>query len=204
MNQTLIELNNSLKVLNKIYVYSFFLILPFLGFSQEDVSIQVNDSVQAQKQKINPLAPSKAAFYSAIVPGLGQAYNKKYWKIPIVYGAIGTGVYFYLRNDKQYDRYRTAYKNRLAGIPDEFTDATTGVELLSDNALIDAQKFYSRNKEISLLVTIGLYILNIVDANVDAHLMQFNVNDDLSLKPDIQFDEIEQKTNLGLTLNFSF
>lgn len=204
MNQTLIELNNSLKVLNKIYVYSFFLILPFLGFSQEDVSIQVNDSVQVQKQKINPLAPSKAAFYSAIVPGLGQAYNKKYWKIPIVYGAIGTGVYFYLRNDKQYDRYRTAYKNRLAGISDEFTDATTGVELLSDNALIDAQKFYSRNKEISLLVTIGLYILNIVDANVDAHLMQFNVNDDLSLKPDIQFDEIEQKTNLGLTLNFSF
>ena len=62
------------------------------------------------RKPINPLAPARAAFYSAIVPGLGQAYNKKYWKIPLVYGAIGTGYYFYNSNNKEYHRYRNAYK----------------------------------------------------------------------------------------------
>ena len=186
---------------------NFILIVVFccstLVFSQEsDVVVTGTDSSAVKKVELNPLAPSKAAFYSAILPGLGQAYNKKYWKIPIVYGAIGTGVYFYVRNDKQYNRYRTAYKNRLAGRPDEFSDST-GEPILSDDALIDAQRFYSRNKEISLLVTIGLYVLNIIDANVDAHLMQFNVNEDLSISPDLNLDEFN-KTNLGLTFNYRF
>ena len=63
---------------------------------------------------LDPLRPAKAAFYSAVLPGLGQAYNKKYWKIPIVYAAIGTGLYFYLDNNKLYKQYRNAYKRRLA------------------------------------------------------------------------------------------
>lgn len=60
----------------------------------------VIDSIVEVRDPINPLSPAKAAFYSAILPGLGQAYNKKYWKIPIVYAALGTGVYFYIRNNK--------------------------------------------------------------------------------------------------------
>lgn len=174
--------------------------------AQEDLNLKVDDSVQvSSKREINPLAPSKAAFYSAILPGLGQAYNKKYWKIPVVYAALGTGIYFYVRNDQQYDRYRTAYKRRLAGFTDdEFTNQATGEQLLSDDALIDAQKFYSKNKEIALLVTIGLYVLNIVDANVDAHLMQFNVNEDLTVSPDYKFNEIDRRSNFGLTLNYRF
>ncbi len=67
----------------------------------------------------DPLSPARAAFYSAVLPGLGQAYNGKYWKIPIVYTALGVGVYFYLENDRQYDRYRNAYKSRLAGNTDD-------------------------------------------------------------------------------------
>ncbi|NQY07855.1 MAG: hypothetical protein HRT68_17065 [Flavobacteriaceae bacterium] len=191
-------------MLNKHAIIFLFFCFSLVSYSQEDVSIQVNDSIKTEKKEMNPLAPSKAAFYSAVLPGLGQAYNKKYWKIPIVYGALGTGIFFYVRNDKQYDRFRTAYKNRLAGLPDEFTNPTTGEELLSNDALIDAQKFYSRNKEISLLVTIGLYVLNIIDANVDAHLMQYNVSEDLSISPDVKINEFDRRTNLGLTLNYSF
>ncbi|MFL1011905.1 DUF5683 domain-containing protein [Flavisericum labens] len=167
------------------------------------------DSISKVRERINPLAPAKAAFLSAILPGLGQAYNKKYWKIPIVYGAIGTGVYFYINNNKEYNRYRDAYKSRLAGFEtDEFYFDGNGNKLttprISTNRLEDAQKFYRRNKEISLLVTFGLYALNIIDANVDAHLMQYNVDENLSLAPHYKFNEMDASSNLGLTLNFKF
>ena len=134
-----------------------------------------------------------------MLPGLGQAYNKKYWKIPIIYVALGAGTYFYLNNDKEYKRYREAYKRRLAGFEDdEFFGSVT------DDGLREAQKTLRRNKELSLLVTIGLYALNIIDANVDAHLLQYNVDDNLSLKPHYKLNEFDNSSDLGLTLNFKF
>ncbi len=172
-----------------------------IGLDKETVLI---DNAFIEKKEIDPLRPSKAAFYSAILPGAGQFYNKKYWKIPIVWGAIGTGIYFYIRNDKQFDRYRDAYKRRLAGFTDdEFSDAN-GNPLISNDGLIRAQQQFRRNKEVSLLVTIGLYALNIIDANVDAHLLQFNVDENLSLSPHYQYNQMENSGDLGLTLNFKF
>ncbi|TNJ46252.1 hypothetical protein KFZ70_08950 [Tamlana fucoidanivorans] len=167
------------------------------------------DSISKVRKPIDPLAPSKAAFYSALLPGLGQAYNKKYWKIPIVWGAIGTGIYFYTNNNKEYHRYRDAYKRRLAGFEDdEFYFDGNGNKLtqprVTTEGLERGQKFYRRNKEISLLVTLGLYALNIIDANVDAHLMQYNVDKNLSLAPHYKIDEFDASTSLGLTLNFKF
>ena len=148
--------------------------------------------------EIDPLTPAKAAFYSAILPGLGQAYNKKYWKIPIVYGAMGTSLYLYIDNKKKYHEYRDAYKSRLAGNPDPNYD------YLSDKQLISAQEFYQRNASLSGLFVIGFYVLNIIDANVDAALLQFNVNQTLSLRPEISPDTVTLKSNLGLTLNYRF
>lgn len=189
----------------------FLLLLAFLGvktgYSQQDsvAVIQENDLEKATEnaeekdyEPYNALAPSKAAFYSAILPGLGQAYNGSYWKIPIAYGGIGTGIYFYLQNDKQYDKYRDAYKARLAGKEDEFQDR------ISTDGLRRAQEFYQKNKEISILVTLGVYVLNIIDANVEAHLRQFNVNEDLSFKPKLDYNNLTGKTDYGLTLNFNF
>ena len=167
-----------------------------LGLTNEVVVLE-EDLVT--KKEIDPLRPSKAAFYSAILPGLGQAYNKRYWKIPLVWGAIGTGIYFYVRNDKQFDRYRDAYKSRLAGFTD---DEFQGV--VSDEGLIRAQEQFRRNKEVSLLVTFGLYALNIIDANVDAHLLQFNVDENLSFRPHYQYNQLENTSDLGLTMNFKF
>jgi hypothetical protein len=169
-----------------------------LSVTLEDEPVLI-DSKLIERKEIDPLRPSKAAFYSAILPGAGQFYNKRYWKIPIVWGAIGTGVYFYLRNDRQFDRYRDAYKRRLAGFTD---DEFFGV--VSDDGLIRAQQQFRRNKEVSLLVTIGLYALNIIDANVDAHLLQFNVDENLTLSPHYQYNQLENSTDLGLTLNFKF
>lgn len=149
-------------------------------------------------QEINSLAPAKAAFYSAILPGLGQVYNKRYWKVPLVYGAIGASLYFYKWNNDKYGEYRDVYKDRLAGIPDPEFD------YLSNNQLISAQEFYQKNRDISMLFAIAFYVLNIVDANVDAHLLQFNVNDNLSLNPNIDYNNFNRETNFGLTFNFKF
>ncbi|MBJ6366966.1 DUF5683 domain-containing protein [Snuella sedimenti] len=172
-------------------------------------AIEVDTLLQVTKAPIDPLSPARAAFYSAILPGLGQAYNKKYWKIPIVYGALGTGIYFYINNNKEYNRYRDAYKSRLAGFTnDEFYLDAQGNQLptprVTTEGLERGQKFYRRNKEISLLVILGIYTLNIIDANVDAHLLQYNVDENLSLAPHFNIDKMDATSNLGLTLNFKF
>lgn len=168
-------------------------------YSQQTGDLLIaKDTTQLKLTPIDPLRPTKAAFYSAILPGLGQAYNKKYWKIPIVYGAMGTSMYFYFDNNKKYHSVRDAYKRRLAGFTDDQYD------YLDDARLIQAQRFYQRNRDLSLLVTIGFYVLNIVDANVDAHLMQFNVNDNLSVAPDIYQTDFTTRPNLGLSLNYKF
>ncbi|UNY98807.1 DUF5683 domain-containing protein [Zhouia spongiae] len=178
--------------------------------SKRELRRQQRDSIKNANYKLDPLSPSKAAFYSAILPGLGQAYNKRYWKIPLVYGAIGTGLYFYIDNSNQYDRYREAYKSRLAGFnTDEFwgTDENGNPNSspdLSVDALRDAQEFYQKNKDLSLLITVGLYALNIIDANVDAHLKQYNMSDDLTLKPYIDINQVNFQRNYGLTLTFKF
>ncbi|MFD1095504.1 DUF5683 domain-containing protein [Salegentibacter chungangensis] len=190
--------------IKSFFFTGLFLFISVACFGQEDsltTATEVSrDSIAKERdyKPYNPLAPAKAAFYSAILPGLGQAYNGRYWKIPIAYAGLGVGIYFYINNDKEYDRYRDAYKARLAGKPDEFQGRIT------DDGLIRAQEFYQRNKEISLLVTAGIYILNIVDANVDAHLQQFNVNENLSLKPRMDYDRLAGKTRYGLSLNYSF
>ena len=190
------------------YIYSigFLFFFGFNSFAQkENDSLFVDDDLKIvidtiQRKPINILAPSKAAFYSAVLPGLGQAHNKKYWKIPIVYAALGAGFYFYNTNNKEYNRYRDEYKRRLAG-NSAANGAFPGV---SNEGLINAQQTLKRNKELSLLITIGLYALNILDANVDAHLLQFNVDQNLAIKPHLQYNELENSSDLGLTLNFKF
>lgn len=178
----------------------------------EKEGIVIQDSVLHKRAEINPLAPSKAAFYSAILPGLGQIYNKKYWKVPLVYGAIGTGIYVYSFNDKQYQRFRTAFKSRQAGFTnDEFYDlngdgVVPGTPDFSDEALESGQERYQRDRDLALLVTIGLYVLNIVDANVDSHLKQFNVDDDLSMdiKPFLDLHPITTNPIYGMAVTIKF
>ena len=169
-------------------------------YSQENpTELIITNMDSIPEHKINPLAPAKAAFYSAILPGLGQAYNKKYWKIPIVYGALATSLYFYAENNQLYHEFRDVYKRRLEGYTD---DKYQGI--YSDNVIINAQKTYQRNRDLSLLITFGIYALNIIDANVDAHLIQFNVNEKLSVKPDVKQNFFDNNYNVGLTLNYNF
>lgn len=189
---------------NKLNKLFFILFLFYFGisFSQNDSLTLVYDKkAKAKSFEANPFdanAPAKAAFFSAILPGLGQAYNKSYWKIPLVYGALGTSLFFYIDNTNEYNDYRDAYKRRLAGYEDdEF------IEILTDENLIDAQKLFRQNRDFSLMFTIGIYILNIIDANVEAHLNQFNISEDLSMRPS-QFRNISTGQNaFGLSLQLN-
>ena len=178
--------------MNKNTLHTIIFFIPFFLFGQNN---QPDEDLEVA------LRPSKATFYSAVLPGLGQAYNKKYWKIPIVYGALATGIYFYDLNNSEYNRYRNAYKRRLAGFTDDEFYGEGQYPAISNDGLIRAQNTLKRNKELSILVTVGLYILNIIDANVDAHLLQYNLDENLTLEPKINFNEVQNKSNFGISLS---
>lgn len=188
----------------KLYSYLIIAALTvFTGSAQTEAEVKITDTIKPSSDNFKPLSPAKAAFYSAVLPGLGQAFNKKYWKIPIVYGALGTGVYIYQENTNNFNRARTAYKLRLNDKPNEF-DGLNGNIFLSKDALISAQKSYKKDRDLSLLVTLGLYILQIVEASVNAHLLQHNVDSNLSISPQIIRNDFNNKPIVGTSINFNF
>ncbi len=152
----------------------------------------------AKAMKFNP---TKAGLYSAILPGLGQYYNRKYWKIPIVWGAIGTGVGITLWNQKQYDRYRTAFIAQLNGQQHEFSN----IPGITKEALGRTQDRAKRQRDYAIAISSLVYILGIVDAVVDAHLYEGRKDPDLALKPAIIYDEFGTfNTKAGLSLSYNF
>ncbi|PZU90797.1 MAG: hypothetical protein DI529_02280 [Chryseobacterium sp.] len=151
--------------------------------------------------KITKLSPTKAGLYSAVLPGLGQFYNKKYWKIPIVWGAVGTGVGIALWNDRNYKRYRNAFVAELNGLPHEYSN----VNGITATVLGNAQDSSKRQRDYAIGITALIYILNIMDAVVDAHLYEGRHDPDLAIVPSVindQYSKTEAKA--GLTLSFRF
>lgn len=176
------------------------------GWAQEPIEVveasALVNNISSDYKPMDPLAPSRAAFYSAIVPGLGQIFNKKYWKLPLVYAGVGAPIYFYVDNDSKYREYRNEYKKRLRGIYDT-EDPTFGK--LDNDRVIQGQQFYQRNRDLSLVVAIGFYILNVVDANIDAHLMQFNVNDKLTIQPAMEYNPRDlNQYQYAINIQYSF
>jgi hypothetical protein len=127
-------------------------------------------------------SPTRASLMSAFVPGLGQIYNKKYWKVPVIYAGFGIMTYFIVTNTDEYLNFKCAYIEKMNGTSNGnykyLTDKYTSDELLS------GREYYRRNLEISILITSLWYVLNILDATVDAHLFTYNISEDLSLKVD--------------------
>ena len=121
----------------------------------------------------NYKSPKKAAMLS-LVPGAGQAYTKKYWKIPIIYSALLASGYYINDNNLKYVLYRDTYLNRMDGINDDLN--------YTDSQLITLKDFYKRNREISIMLFSLSYILNIIDASVNAHLFEYEVSEDISFK----------------------
>ena len=151
------------------------------------ISLSVS-SQKIQKEKF----PKKAAIYSAVIPGSGQIYTKKYWKVPIIYGGLLTSVYFINDNNIQYKKYKDAALLSYETEEDQLGYTYSELIILKDH--------YKRNREISYFYFVGVYILNIVDASVNAHLFNFDVSDDISLN--IRPYSTLSNTGVSFSLNF--
>lgn len=177
--------------------------LPLFAAAQRKDSLVVKDSsgnitignkpdtskpVKADSVTKRKHSPRQAAIRSAILPGLGQVYNKKYWKVPIVYTAIGIPVGLFINNKKWYDR--TKYALAVVSSPSPSNDSLKAVhaqlrplvDLKAQGSILRYRNEFRRNMDYSILITLLFWGLNIVDATVDAHLKGFNVSDDLSFQ----------------------
>ena len=155
-------------------------------------------SKRIQLLMANPNTPSKAAFYSSIIPGLGQAYIGKAWKIPFIYAALGASLYYFDLNNKEMNSYRTAYKRRLNGFfDDEYLELARPI---TTEQLLLGMDFHKNYRDIAIALTALTYMLNILDASVSAHLLQFNVNEDLSISPNLFMNK--NTTGLQIALKF--
>jgi hypothetical protein len=149
------------------------LLFAFNALGQEEPRILTGEEEVVAKSSHSV---RKATLMSTFVPGLGQAYNKKYWKIPIVYAALGTSIYFIFWNQEQYDEYRTAFDIREADGEDKYQG------IYSSENLITLQNYYRNNRDLSIIIAVLVYGLNILDANIDAHLYDFDVSENLSMR----------------------
>ena len=180
-----------------LYKYLLLSCLLFGGIG--NVYSQIVDTTQkasSDTEKVH--SPKKAATMSAIFQGMGQAYNKKYWKIPIIYGGFTGLIMMFDYNQKLYVKYRDAYQMRI-----DPTLKDPYVGLLADNALLEAQKLYGRYRDLSIIGIGLLYILNIVDASVDGHLYSFDVSDKLSLQVEPIIFIARSNYYHGLSLNIN-
>lgn len=165
--------------------------------------------------------PNKAVLYSAIFPGLGQIYNRKYWKLPLVYGGFLGFAYAITWNGRQYSDYTGAYKAIMSKEPlapenlriwrpfiprgtnpENFTDAQIA---LWQNSFKRQRDAYRRYRDLSIIGAVALYGLCMIDAYVDAHLFDFDISPDLSLRvePQVQNDAFSQKS-FGVQCSFKF
>jgi hypothetical protein len=195
-NKPAIALNRQ-AVLYICAVTSFF-ILSTTNTHAQNTTQQKNSIIE--ESKFIP-SPGRAAMLSATLPGLGQVYNRKYWKLPIIYAGFGTLAYFVDFNNSNYSKWRRAWLARVDGNPNTIDD----FPLHSTDVLERAMNFYRRNLEITYILAAALYLLNILDASVDAHLMDFDVGERLSfgLKP-VRKPAILDQLSTRHTAEFSF
>ena len=147
-------------------------------------------------------SPKKATIMSAIVPGLGQIYNEKYWKTGVIYVSAGLLGYLYRLNTDSMDSYQQALDVRIDGDPNT-TD--NKYPFFTDAKVTSERDYYRNNRDRIIIGMVALYALQIIDANVDAHLKEFEINEDLVLNVDPGWSYMPGtglQSNLKLTLRF--
>ena len=187
---------------SKIFI-PFFLLVSVSSWSQQSPSLPKNvnkyDSAQAAH------SPRKAAIRSAILPGLGQIYNKKYWKLPLVYGALGASGAVFVYNITNYKdtrfAYRVKYNMRVNGTDSLlFNSIKTNLQPLPEESLRYYRDQFRRDIDYSALFFLLLWGLNVVDATVDAHLKTFDVGPDLSLQFKPGYSELAQTNGFSIRM----
>lgn len=199
---------NCLKLFSGGLLLILFLATGFSAFSQETKS----DSIVAKKPKVEH-SPRRATIYSAVLPGLGQIYNRKYWKVPLVYGGFATLGYFINFNNEQYTTYRQAYSDIIDNDPNTTSYMKLNVnpslllpERISNftEQLRSAKDYWRRNRDLVVIGTVVFYALNVIDASVDANFFNFDISDELTINwvpaPVMCMD----KKMIGIQCRFTF
>lgn len=180
---------------------------------EADTVMAVQDTFPEKEEVVH--SPRKATIYSAILPGLGQAYNKKYWKIPLIYAGFTAIGYFINWNNENYQLFKTGYQHLTDTIPE--TQDYLKIEAVRRNnydlsnpnqynnlktALSRQQDYYRRNRDLLIISMVAFYGLNIIDASVDAHLFDFDISDDLTMN--WQPSMMQRNNSLVYSVNFTF
>lgn len=187
----------------------FFVLLYYASFAQNDTIQKVEAKIKQAEVKIEKEpkehSPRKATIYSAVLPGLGQAYNKSYWKIPVIYAGLGVTGYFIYQNNKKYKDYKDAYVYKAQENPEGEPPNDYAI-IYNVEQLKSAKEYYLRNLELSYIATAAIYLLNIVEARVDAQFFNYDVDEDLSLQlyPQMQTGYLFQSQYPALTLQLNF
>jgi len=161
-------------------------------------SVVVKDTI-AEIKIPKEKGPRRAAILSAVIPGAGQIYNRRYWKAPIVWGALGALGYYFLKNQDQYTYYRSNLKKLVAG--DSSVISTTGY---NTDQLQSQKLLFRKRRDLFGFGIIAVYAIQIIDANVDAHLKTFDVSDDLSLHLHARPVFAGNALGAGLSLKLTF
>jgi len=155
-------------------------VLFFLIVTQCNCYAQRHDTISGQESPSDTLeiehSPGKAALLSAALPGLGQIYNRKVWKVPIIYVGAGAIYYAYDFNAGYYDEYKSAFTSFVNGKIQEYNGIT------NQEVLKRAKNYYRRYRDLNLLLMAGLYLVQIIDATVDAYMLDFDVSEEITLK----------------------
>ena len=187
------------------FIFVLFLLTVFVV---ENANAQQDNSVKTDISETKSHSPKTATLW-ALIPGGGQVYNKKYWKLPIVYAGFGVSGYFAFANRNEFLIYNEAYKCSVF----EGEDCTNELaQKYSSDELKTIQNYYRRNMELSFIIMAGWYVLQILDASVDAHLYYWEVDDDLSVEIQPVMQPVipgleqpgQQKAYNGIKVSFNF
>jgi Family of unknown function (DUF5683) len=193
-----------------IFLFTFFVFISAQVFAQKTVPLKAADTTKKRNTHIfskpdpaKTYNPNIAIYRSAILPGWGQYTNKKYWKIPIVYAALGITTYIFFRNVKQYNEAKNSYTNAIDG--DTSNDYQIPQPYYTVRFQPDRIKTFRnqvrQNVDYSVLFFIAFWGLNVVDATVDAHLKTFDVSDDLSLQIKPGYSQLAGTNGISIVLN---
>lgn len=204
--------------MKRLVVYILLAIIAIPVWAQvQDQTTDNLDSIPLTQKEIDRLFwkpnPMRAVWLGAVIPGAGQIYNRSYWKLPIVYGGFMGCIYAITWTNNQYIGYKDAYrdiyydmqngtlsdspdKSYNAILPEGYTIETMGGASTYQSRLKEWQNTARRNRDLSILVSIAVYALSLVDAYVDAQLFDFDISNDLSLNvtPQLYYDLQNQRT----------
>jgi hypothetical protein len=166
-----------------------------------------NDNVPEKFTKKDTLEkhlhnPRRATFRSAVIPGWGQAYNKEYWKIPLVYGALSIPTATFIYNNTWYKRTRDAYDIVINNDTNHYANIHPKLQGLSSSSLQYYRNVFRRDRDYSVLWFVIIWGINVVDATVFGHLKDFDVSDDLSLHIQPNYNPVSKTANVGLVMNW--